>query len=190
MWRHLIGYLNHLGSKETFLNFITEGLGVEDAPGVTMTIEPTTMPPLPPELEESAIFIYNQLVPTFRNQTCRQRWLDSNKKGFAIFVKELEDLGPEHFLYAPENDPQLRGAQGALMWEAIVKLFQCLDQQGFEDLVHKLDNLPEKYSPQDLLMRVREPVSPAANQSRRTILHITMPPNSTGMSLTSAVTNS
>lgn len=177
MWRHLLGYLGHLGSREKFLNFITEGLGVEDVPGVTMTPEPTTMPPLPPDMEESVVFIYDQLVPTFRNKAYRQRWMDSNKKGYDTFVKELEELGPVHFLYVPHDDTQMKGAQGALMWEAIVKLFQCLHQVGFDDFVEKVDNLPENFKREDLLMRVRPTHSTDQSRGTREIfMHITMPP--------------
>lgn len=150
MWEFMIGYLEHLGSKQKFISFVTEALAVT-VPKMTTVL--TTLPTLSPDLEKTVVYIYEMLIPTFRNPEYRQRWLDSNRKGYDTFIKELIDLGPKHFLYMGEKADILKATQAGAIWEAIANLFKTLQQTGFEDFLDRMDKLPENYKYSDILMR-------------------------------------
>uniref|UniRef100_A0A8D8L963 Uncharacterized protein n=1 Tax=Cacopsylla melanoneura TaxID=428564 RepID=A0A8D8L963_9HEMI len=146
--------MKYLGNRQNFNHLIMHEMDVE-LPGSTTVF--TTEAELPPQLDQSIQYIYESLIPSFRNPKYRNRWIESYKKGYDVFMKEIHELGPPHFINMGEKDNIVRGVEGALVWEAIIKLLECLGETGFEDLLHRIDNLPENYKKEDLVKKETVP---------------------------------
>lgn len=104
-----------------------------------------------PAFQLMHIYLAKTLGRDEGNQEFKCAWMGAFHEGFDKLIKEMEDKGPDHFIYKDANDPNFAAGKGGLFWDGIIKYIKHIGSAGLKNLMYKIGDLPENVKDEEII---------------------------------------